>query len=43
LLAALNEAALFIAYADDQQPAVDIPRAAVHTLLDRLAGARART
>jgi AcrR family transcriptional regulator len=37
LLAALNEAALFIAYAEDQQAAVDTGRAAVDTLLDRLA------
>jgi AcrR family transcriptional regulator len=39
LLAALNEAALFIAYAYNQQAAVDTARAAVDTLLDRLAGA----
>jgi AcrR family transcriptional regulator len=38
LLAALNEAALFIAYAEDQQAAGDTARAAVDTLLDRLAG-----
>ena len=37
LLAALNEAALFIAYAEDQQAALDTGRAAVDTLLDRLA------
>lgn len=37
LLAALNEAALFIAYADDQRGAVDTGRAAADTLLDRLA------
>ena len=38
LLAALNEAALFIAYADDQPAAMDLGRAAVDTLLDRLCG-----
>jgi AcrR family transcriptional regulator len=38
LLAALNEAALFIAYADDQRAAVATARAATDTLLDRLAG-----
>jgi AcrR family transcriptional regulator len=37
LLAALNEAALFIAYAEDQQAALDTGGAAVDTLLDRLA------
>jgi AcrR family transcriptional regulator len=41
LLAALNEAALFIAYADDQQAALETGRAAIDTLLDRLAGRRA--
>jgi AcrR family transcriptional regulator len=39
LLAALNEAALFIAYAEDQQAAVETARAAIDTLLDRLARA----
>jgi hypothetical protein len=43
LLAALNEAALFIAYAEDQPAAVDTARAAVDTLLDRLAGPRPST
>lgn len=37
LLAALNEAALFIAYSEDQQAALDTARAALDTLLDRLA------
>jgi AcrR family transcriptional regulator len=37
LLAALNEAALFVAYAEDQQAAADTGRAAIDTLLDRLA------
>jgi len=41
LLAALNEAALFIAYADDQQAALETGRAAIDTLLDRLAGKKA--
>jgi AcrR family transcriptional regulator len=36
LLAALNEAALFVAYAEDQRAAVEIARATVDTLLDRL-------
>lgn len=36
LLAALNEAALFIAYAEDQRAAADVGREAVDTLLDRL-------
>ena len=36
LLAALNEAALFIACSADQQAALDAGRAAVDTLLDRL-------
>jgi AcrR family transcriptional regulator len=36
LLAALNEAALYIAYADDQPAALEAGRAAVDTLLDRL-------
>ncbi len=36
LLAALNEAALFVAYAEDQTAAVEIARATVDTLLDRL-------
>jgi len=38
LLAALNEAALFIAYAEDQGAALDTARAAIDTLLGRLAG-----
>jgi AcrR family transcriptional regulator len=38
LLAALNEAALFIASADDQRAALDTGLAAVDTLLDRLCG-----
>jgi AcrR family transcriptional regulator len=38
LLAALNEAALFIAYAEDQRAAMDTGRAAVDTLLDRVCG-----
>jgi AcrR family transcriptional regulator len=38
LLAALNEAALFIASAEDPQGAADLGRAAVDTLLDRLCG-----
>ncbi len=38
LLAALNEAALYIADARDQRAALDVGRAAVDTLLDRLAG-----
>lgn len=41
LLAALNEAALFIAYAEDQQAAATTGRAAVDTLLDRLTQRRA--
>jgi AcrR family transcriptional regulator len=36
LLAALNEAALFVAFAADQRAAVDTARATVDTLLDRL-------
>lgn len=36
LLAALNEAALFVAFAEDQRAAVDTARATVDTLLDRL-------
>jgi AcrR family transcriptional regulator len=40
LLAALNEAALLIANADDQKVASDRGRAAVDTLLERLAGRR---
>jgi AcrR family transcriptional regulator len=36
LLASLNEAALFIAYAEDQQAALNTGCAAVDTLLDRL-------
>ena len=40
LLAALNEAALFIAHAVDDEAAVDTARAAVDTLLDRLVCAR---
>jgi AcrR family transcriptional regulator len=42
LLAALNEAALFIASADDQRTALDTALGALDTLLDRLAGARVR-
>jgi AcrR family transcriptional regulator len=38
LLAALNEAALFIADAGDQHAAMDTGRASVDTLLDRLCG-----
>ena len=37
LLAALNEAALFIAYAEDQPAALDTARGAIDTLLERLA------
>jgi len=37
MLAALNEAALFIANADDQEAALGTARAAIDTLLDRLA------
>lgn len=40
LLAALNEAALFVAYAEDQHAAADTARATVDTLLDRLFGGR---
>ncbi|MFI4989593.1 MAG: TetR/AcrR family transcriptional regulator [Solirubrobacterales bacterium] len=36
LLAALNEAALFVAYAEDQTVAAETARATVDTLLDRL-------
>jgi AcrR family transcriptional regulator len=36
LLAALNEAALFVAFAKDQRAAADTARATVDTLLDRL-------
>jgi AcrR family transcriptional regulator len=36
LLAALNEAALFVAFAEDQPAAADTARASVDTLLDRL-------
>lgn len=36
LLAALNEAALFVAFAEDQRAAADTARATVDTLLDRL-------
>jgi len=36
LLATLNEAALFVAFAEDQRAAADTARAAVDTLLDRL-------
>ena len=39
LLAALNEAALFVAYADDTQAALDTGQAAIDTLLDRLTAA----
>lgn len=38
LLAALNEAALYIADAGDARAALDVGRATVDTLLDRLAG-----
>jgi AcrR family transcriptional regulator len=38
LLAALNEAALFVAFAEDQRLAADTARATVDTLLDRLLG-----
>jgi AcrR family transcriptional regulator len=40
LLAALNEAALFVAFAEDQPAAADTARASVDTLLDRLFGER---
>jgi AcrR family transcriptional regulator len=40
LLAALNEAALFVAFAEDQRAAADTARATVDTLLDRLLGPR---
>jgi AcrR family transcriptional regulator len=40
LLAALNEAALFVAFAEDQPAAADTARASVDTLLDRLFGYR---
>jgi len=40
LLAALNEAALFVAFAEDQRAAADTARATVDTLLDRLFGRR---
>jgi AcrR family transcriptional regulator len=40
LLAALNEAALFIAGADDEQRAVAAGKATIDTLLDRLCGVR---
>jgi AcrR family transcriptional regulator len=43
LLAALNEAALFIAYATDQRAALDTGRASVDTLLDRLCGPAPRS
>ncbi len=39
LLAALNEAALFIAFSPDQRAALMTARSTVDTLLDRLAGA----
>ena len=39
LLAALNEAALFIASSEDQRAALDAGREAVDTLLDRLVAA----
>ena len=39
LLAALNEAALFVAYADDKHAALDTGQAAIDTLLDRLTAA----
>jgi AcrR family transcriptional regulator len=38
LLAALNEAALFVAFADDQRTAAEAGRAVLDTLLDRLFG-----
>lgn len=38
LLAALNEAALFLAYADEPRTASETARGAIDTLLDRLAG-----
>jgi hypothetical protein len=38
LLAALNEAALFVAYAEDQRAAVDTARSTVDTLLERMFG-----
>jgi AcrR family transcriptional regulator len=38
LLAALNEAALFVAFAEDQRAVADTARATVDTLLDRLLG-----
>jgi AcrR family transcriptional regulator len=41
LLAALNEAALFIASAEDQPAALETGLAAIDTLLDRLVGATA--
>lgn len=40
LLAALNEAALFVAFAEDQRAAADTARATVDTLLDRLFAGR---
>jgi AcrR family transcriptional regulator len=40
LLAALNEAALFVAFAEDQPAAAETARASVDTLLDRLFGDR---
>jgi AcrR family transcriptional regulator len=40
LLAALNEAALFVAYAEDQRAAAATARATVDTLLDRMFGRR---
>jgi AcrR family transcriptional regulator len=40
LLAALNEAALFVAFAEDQPAAAETGRASVDTLLDRLFGER---
>ena len=42
LLAALNEAALFIAYAEDQRAALAVGLGSVDTLLERLAGVPAR-
>jgi AcrR family transcriptional regulator len=41
LLAALNEAALYIAYADDKQAALGAASATVDTVINRLAGQRA--
>ena len=43
LYAALNEASLLVAYADDQKATARAAQAAVDTLLDRLAGKATRT